>query len=108
MGSRRRGRSVGLSRCASRRYGSLYAFTALPLPLNEFPEPTTSRPPTIAGLEFTDPGKVKLWSGVLVAASKARSDGGNTVPVKTTAEEPDTADAADHAPPFRCDVTLRA
>src|SRR5439155_93925 len=24
------GRSVGLSRCASRRYGSLYAFTALP------------------------------------------------------------------------------
>src|SRR2546430_16858610 len=86
----------------------MYAFTALPLPLNEFPEPTTSRPPTIAGLEFTDPGKVKLWSGVPVAASKARSDGGNSVPLETTAGEPDTADAADHAPPFCPHGTLRA
>src|SRR2546428_14026449 len=108
MGSGRRGGSVGLSPGASRRYGSLYAFPALPLPLNEFPEPTTSRPPTMAGLEFTDPGKVKLWSGVPVAASKAQSDGGDSVPLKTTAGEPDTADAADDAPPFCSHRTLRA
>src|SRR5947207_14250709 len=99
MGIRRRGRSVGLSRCASRRYGSLYAFTALPLPLNEFPEPTTSRLPTIAGLEFTDPGNVKLWSGVPVAASKARRDGRNSAPWKKTAGGPEPGDAAHRAPP---------